>query len=42
MVDRLGVVPIVSPPLDELAKFVKSEADRWGKVVKQAGLAGTL
>jgi tripartite-type tricarboxylate transporter receptor subunit TctC len=42
MVERLGVVPVVSPPLDELSRFVKSEADRWGKVVKQAGLAGSL
>jgi tripartite-type tricarboxylate transporter receptor subunit TctC len=41
-VDRLGVVPVVSPPLDELSRFVKSEVDRWGKVVKQAGLAGSL
>jgi tripartite-type tricarboxylate transporter receptor subunit TctC len=41
-VSRLGVVPVVSPPLAELAAFVVSERERWGKVVKQAGLAGTL
>jgi tripartite-type tricarboxylate transporter receptor subunit TctC len=39
---RVGVVPVVSPPLVELPKFIASEQDRWGKVVKQAGLAGTL
>jgi hypothetical protein len=32
----------VSPPLPDLAKFIVSEKERWGKVVKQAGLAGTL
>ena len=41
-VTRIGVVPVVSPPLAELPKFIASEQERWGKVVKQAGLAGTL
>jgi tripartite-type tricarboxylate transporter receptor subunit TctC len=40
-VNRTGVVPVVSPPLDELARFVVSEKERWGKIVQQAGLAGT-
>ena len=42
LVGRTGVVPVVSPSLDELQKFVVTEKDRWGKVVRQAGLAGTL
>jgi tripartite-type tricarboxylate transporter receptor subunit TctC len=42
LVNRTGVVPVVSPPLDELQKFLVTEKDRWGKVVLQAGLAGTL
>jgi tripartite-type tricarboxylate transporter receptor subunit TctC len=41
-VNRIGVVPVVSPPLADLANFVVSERERWGKVVQQAGLAGTL
>jgi tripartite-type tricarboxylate transporter receptor subunit TctC len=41
-VNRTGVVAVVSPPLPELAKFIVSEKERWGKVVRQAGLAGTL
>jgi tripartite-type tricarboxylate transporter receptor subunit TctC len=41
-VNRLGIVGVVSPSLDELSRFVKSELERWGKVVQQAGLAGTL
>jgi tripartite-type tricarboxylate transporter receptor subunit TctC len=40
--NRVGVVPVVSPPLADLPKFIASEQQRWGKVVKQAGLAGTL
>jgi tripartite-type tricarboxylate transporter receptor subunit TctC len=41
-IDRTGVVPVVSPSLAELAAFVNAEKARWGKVVRQAGLAGTL
>jgi tripartite-type tricarboxylate transporter receptor subunit TctC len=41
-IDRTGVVPIVSPSLAELAAFVNAEKARWGQVVRQAGLAGTL
>ena len=40
-VNRTGVVPVVSPPLAELPKFIATEKERWGKVVAQAGLAGT-
>jgi tripartite-type tricarboxylate transporter receptor subunit TctC len=40
-VNRTGVVPVVSPPLAELPKFIVTEKQRWGKVVTQAGLAGT-
>jgi tripartite-type tricarboxylate transporter receptor subunit TctC len=40
-VNRTGVVPVVSPPLADLPKFVATEKERWGKVVAQAGLAGT-
>ncbi len=42
MVERTGNVPVVSPPLAELPKFINSERERWGKVVRQAGLGGTL
>jgi len=40
-VNRTGVVPVVSPPLAELAPFIASEKERWGKLVQQVGLAGT-
>jgi tripartite-type tricarboxylate transporter receptor subunit TctC len=38
---QLGMVPKASPPADQLQAFIDSEMVRWGKVVKQAGLAGT-
>ena len=36
-----GVVPVVSPLPDALVSFVRSEIVRWGKVVEQAGAAGS-
>jgi tripartite-type tricarboxylate transporter receptor subunit TctC len=36
-----GYVPLVSPSPQELEAYVKSEIVRWGKVVQQAGAAGT-
>ena len=38
---RLGLVPVSSPPPDELKKFVADETLRWANVVRQAGLAGS-
>ena len=41
MLARDGAIPVVSPPLDDLRRFVDSETVRWGKVIEQAGLAGS-
>ena len=41
LVNRTGVVPVVSPPLAELQPFITSEMTRWGAVVKKAGLVGS-
>ncbi len=38
---RDGAIPVVSPPPEELRRFVDRETERWGKVVEQAGLAGS-
>jgi tripartite-type tricarboxylate transporter receptor subunit TctC len=36
-----GMLPMDNPSVAALQAFVKSEIVRWGKVVQQAGLAGT-
>ena len=41
MLARDGAIPVVSPPIDELRRFVDSETVRWGKVIEQAGLTGS-
>jgi tripartite-type tricarboxylate transporter receptor subunit TctC len=37
----MGLVPVDSPTVDKLQLFVKSEIERWGKVIRSAGLAET-
>jgi tripartite-type tricarboxylate transporter receptor subunit TctC len=38
---KLGMLPTAGPQREELQPFINSEIERWGKVVRQAGLAGT-
>jgi tripartite-type tricarboxylate transporter receptor subunit TctC len=38
--DKIGMIPIISPSPDELRSFVSTEVARWGKIVQQAGIAG--
>jgi tripartite-type tricarboxylate transporter receptor subunit TctC len=37
---KLSLVPLADPSVDEMKAFVKSEIERWGKVVEAAGIAG--
>jgi tripartite-type tricarboxylate transporter receptor subunit TctC len=38
---KYGMLPIDTPSVADLNIFVKSEIARWGKLVEQAGVAGT-
>jgi tripartite-type tricarboxylate transporter receptor subunit TctC len=38
---NLGMIPSGISSPEELERFIGSEIARWGKVVTQAGLAGT-
>ncbi len=37
---RYGMIPVDSPPPDELHRYVGSETERWRRIVQQAGAAG--
>jgi tripartite-type tricarboxylate transporter receptor subunit TctC len=37
---RRGFIPVAGNSPEKLTAFVKSEIDRWGKIVRQAGAAG--
>jgi tripartite-type tricarboxylate transporter receptor subunit TctC len=41
-IDRLGLEPLASPPPAELRAFLDEDITRWGKLVEQIGLAGSL
>jgi hypothetical protein len=36
------MMPFIRPPPEELPLFISSEVARWGKIVRRAGIAGTL
>ena len=38
---KLGMVPVTSPSLAQLSGFLPREIARWGKLVHQAGIAGS-
>jgi tripartite-type tricarboxylate transporter receptor subunit TctC len=38
---KTGMLPLPTPSIEELQKFVKSEIARWGDVVRKAGIAGS-
>jgi tripartite-type tricarboxylate transporter receptor subunit TctC len=38
---RQGLIPVRSPPPDELNRFIASEIVRLGDIVRKAGLAGS-
>ena len=38
---KMGLLPIDTPSVPSLRVFVQTEIARWGKVVEQAGIAGS-
>ena len=40
-IGRIGMFPVDSPEPDALASVINAEVTRWGKIVEQAGIAGT-
>jgi tripartite-type tricarboxylate transporter receptor subunit TctC len=40
-IGKTGMVPMDSRPIADLQAFIASEIARWGKVVQQAGIAGS-
>ena len=38
---RMGMLPVVSPAPDELARFLAEDIERWSRLVRQAGIAGS-
>ena len=41
-VSDIGLMPLQPRSIEEIQKYIKSERERWGGVVTQLGLAGSL
>ena len=40
-ITKLSLVPLATPSVADMQAFVKTEIARWGKIVQQAGIAGS-
>jgi tripartite-type tricarboxylate transporter receptor subunit TctC len=40
-IDKLSLLPLPTPSVPEMQRFVKSEIVRWGDIVTKAGIAGS-
>jgi putative tricarboxylic transport membrane protein len=42
LTEKIGLLPVDSPNIDGIQKYLASEREKWGSLVKQLGLAGTM
>jgi len=40
-VANIGLVPVNPQSVEETQKYIASEREKWGKLVRELGLAGT-
>jgi tripartite-type tricarboxylate transporter receptor subunit TctC len=40
-VSEIGLLPLDSPPIDGIRRYIKSEQEKWGSLVKKLGLDGS-
>ena len=39
--NKLGLLPIESPPVEEIQSFIEKESQKWGDLLRKSGLAGS-
>jgi len=42
LTEKIGLIPVDTPPVDGIKSYIASERDKWGDLVKQLGLAGSM
>ena len=42
LTERIGLIPVDTPSVDGIQSYIASERDKWGSLVKQLGLEGTM
>ena len=38
---NIGLLPLTPPSIEETQKYIASEREKWGSLVRKLGLAGT-
>jgi tripartite-type tricarboxylate transporter receptor subunit TctC len=39
--NKLGLLPIDSPSVEEMQAFIDKESQKWGELLRKSGLAGS-
>jgi tripartite-type tricarboxylate transporter receptor subunit TctC len=39
---QLGLIPVDSPSVEGMRKYIESENNLWGSIIRKAGIAGTM
>lgn len=42
LTEKIGLIPVDTPSVDGIQSYLTSERDKWGSLVKQLGLEGTM
>jgi len=42
LTEKIGLIPVDTPSVDGIQKYFASEREKWGSLVKQLGLEGTM
>ena len=40
-INGIGLIPFDSPPIEGIQRYILSEADKWGGIVRKLGLQGS-
>jgi len=42
LTEKIGLIPVDTPSIDGIQSYIASERDKWGSLVRQLGLEGTM
>lgn len=42
LTEKIGLIPVDTPSIDGIQNYISSEREKWGTLVKQLGLEGTM
>jgi hypothetical protein len=42
MTEKIGLIPVETPSIEGIQSYIASERDKWGNLVRQLGLEGSM